>query len=134
MFILLFLAPRQIIFQCPGPTKQDLLFALDGPFIFYYDTVLKAVTLLSLGFIRMLLRTYSKMMSSSPMLSLVLFATAHANQCALCVTLLYLLMLFYFKSSISPNSRLFIISRLCTLSAPHKPHFRPRRGFCLLYT
>lgn len=106
MIILLFLAPRQIMFQCPGPTKQDLLFALNGPLIFYSDIVLKAVTLLSLGFICTLLTTSCKMMSSSLTLCLVLFATAHADQCAFCVTLLDLLMLFYFKSSTSPNSSL----------------------------
>lgn len=68
------------------------------------------------------------------MLCLVLFTTAHADQHALCVTLLDLLTLFYFKFFISPNSQYFILSTVHTLSAPHKPHFRPRRGFCLLYT
>lgn len=69
------------------------------------------------------------MKSSSPLLCLVHFATAHEDQHAPCVTLLDLLLLFYFKSSISPNSQSFIISIVCTLS-----HFRPRRGFCLSYS
>lgn len=68
------------------------------------------------------------------MLCLVLFTTAHADQHALCVTLLDLLTLFYFKFFISPNSQYFILSTVHMLSAPHKPHFRPGRVFCLLYT
>lgn len=62
MIVSLFLAPSQITCLCSAPTEQeDPLFAFDGPFIFYHDTVLSAVTLLSLGFICTLLTAYCKM-------------------------------------------------------------------------
>lgn len=61
MIVSLLLAPSQIMFLCPAATKQqDLLFVLGGPFIFSYETVLKAVTPLSLGFICTLLTAYCK--------------------------------------------------------------------------
>lgn len=67
MMVSLFLAPSQIMFLWPFPTKQEkLLFALHGPFIFYCDTVLKIITLLSLGFICTFLTTYCKVRQFSP--------------------------------------------------------------------
>lgn len=59
------------------------------------------------------------------MFCLQLFTTAHADQHALCVTLLDLLVLYYFKLSVSPSSLFFVVSIVHALSAPHKPHFRP---------
>lgn len=128
MIVSFFQAPSQIMFLWPSPAKQEnLLFAFEHTFIFYCDPVLKTLTLLSLGFICTFLKDYCKVRWFSP--HALSCAFWHSSWWSACIALLDLLMLYYLKPPVSPNSQCFIIFRVCTLSAPHKPHFRLRRAF-----
>lgn len=128
MIVSFFQAPSQIMFLWPSPAKQEnLLFAFEHTFSFYCDTVLKTLTLLSLGFIFTFLKDYCKVRWFSP--NALSCAVWHSSWWSARIALLDLFMLYYLKPPVSPNSQCFIIFRVCTLSAPHKPHFRLRRAF-----
>lgn len=131
MIVSLCLAPRQIVFLCAAPTKQEnLLSMLDGSFISYYDTQGSNPAVIWFH-----MHTPCKLLQNEVISPRVLFATASATcrpMCSLCksawVAYAFLLQNFHL-------TQFSILCHLimCTPSAPHKLHVRPRRGLCLLH-